>query len=74
MKHANPSKVTVTAERRDGELVVSVSDGGVGGASEQGGSGLRGLADRLAAHGGTLEIDSKPGVGTKLRAELPCAS
>ena len=74
VKHANPSKVVISAERRAGELVVSVSDDGVGGAREQGGSGLRGLADRVAAHRGTLEIESKPKVGTTLRAELPCGS
>ena len=74
VKHANPSKVKITAERRGRELLVSVSDDGVGGASERGGSGLRGLADRVAAHGGRLEIESEPGEGTTLRAQLPCGS
>jgi signal transduction histidine kinase len=51
---------------------MSVADDGVGGAAEAGGSGLRGLADRIAAQGGTLDIRSKPGTGTTLTAELPC--
>lgn len=74
VKHADPSRVTITAERCGGELVVSVSDDGVGGANPRGGSGLRGLADRVAAYRGTLQIESEPGEGTTLRAELPCAS
>jgi len=64
----------LSARREDGEFVVSVTDDGVGGASEAGGSGLRGLADRVAAHGGTLQIESRPGGGTVLRAEMPCGS
>ena len=59
-------------DAHNGHLVVSVSDDGVGGASEAVGSGLRGLADRAAAHGGTLQIESRPGEGTTLRAQLPC--
>jgi signal transduction histidine kinase len=58
--------------RRDGEaLVVEVSDDGVGGVDPSAGSGIRGLEDRVAAVGGTLEIDSPPGHGTRLRATLP---
>ncbi len=62
------------AERVDGKLLVSVSDDGVGGATTAGGSGLRGLADRVQAHGGTLQVNSDRGHGTTLVAELPCAS
>jgi signal transduction histidine kinase len=59
-------------ERADGHLVVDVSDDGIGGAAPNGGSGLRGLSDRVAALSGTLEVTSPPGGGTRLRADLPC--
>jgi signal transduction histidine kinase len=49
-----------------------VSDDGVGGASATNGSGLRGLADRVAALSGTLKVSSPPGRGTRLLARLPC--
>ncbi len=74
VKHAQASRVRLCAERVNGNLVVSVSDDGVGGAAAAGGSGLRGLSDRVAAHGGTLAVDSPAGQGTTLVAELPCAS
>jgi len=54
--------------------VVSVADDGVGGATVDRGSGLIGLSDRVAARGGSLRVDSVPGRGTRLTAELPCAS
>lgn len=60
--------------RADGCIVVAVADDGVGGAIASPGSGLSGLADRVAALGGRLEIDSPAGGGTRLRAEIPCAS
>jgi signal transduction histidine kinase len=72
-KHAHASTVTISARRLDGELVVEVGDDGVGGADPDG-SGLRGLADRVAAVDGRLRIDSPPGHGTHLTAELPCGS
>ena len=71
-KHAQASRVSLSAQRRNGSLVVRVSDDGIGGASLGGGSGLSGLADRVGAHGGTLRIDSERGSGTTLTAELPC--
>ena len=74
VKHARASKVRLEARRDDGALVLSVSDDGVGGASEGRGSGLRGLSDRVAAHGGTLRIESPAGAGTTLVVQLPCAS
>ena len=73
-KHASASKVSLSAQRRNGSLVVCVADDGVGGASPVGGSGLSGLADRVGAQGGTLTIESERGSGTRLVAELPCAS
>jgi signal transduction histidine kinase len=72
IKHARASKVRLEAQRGDGTLVVQVSDDGVGGARGSQGSGLPGLEDRVAAHAGTLELDSEPGRGTTLRAVLPC--
>jgi signal transduction histidine kinase len=74
VKHANSTRVILRAELDDGKLVVSVSDDGAGGAAPVGGSGLRGLADRVAAYGGTLRIESDRGAGTALTAELPCGS
>jgi signal transduction histidine kinase len=73
-KHARASSVSLSAQRRNGSLVVCVADDGVGGASAAGGSGLSGLADRVGAHGGTLRIESERGAGTMLTAELPCES
>jgi signal transduction histidine kinase len=73
-KHAQASTVSLSAQRRNGSLVVCVADDGVGGASPGGGSGLSGLADRVGAHGGTLRIESERGSGTRLIAELPCES
>jgi signal transduction histidine kinase len=70
-KHSAAGSVTVDARSRDGALVVRVVDDGVGGA-DAGGSGLRGLADRVAAAGGRLRVDSPAGGGTRLTAELPC--
>ncbi|HET8821719.1 MAG TPA: histidine kinase [Thermoleophilaceae bacterium] len=72
VKHAGASTVWVAATRRGGLLVVSVRDDGAGGADSSGGSGLRGLRDRVEAHGGALRIDSHAGAGTTLIAELPC--
>ncbi len=74
VKHAQASRVRLCAERVEGKLMVSVGDDGVGGATTASGSGLRGLSDRVQAHGGTLQVDSHRGHGTTLVAELPCAS
>jgi signal transduction histidine kinase len=72
VKHAHASRVVLSAAAEGGTLRVCVADDGVGGAGKNGGSGLRGLADRLVAQGGTLSIESTPGEGTTLTAELPC--
>src|SRR5205807_9236875 len=74
VKHSNASEVRISAKRRDGNLVIEVEDDGIGGAHENGGSGLRGLVDRVEAHGGTLRVDSEPGKGTRVIGELPCVS
>ncbi|MCK9898428.1 histidine kinase [Frankia sp. AgB32] len=72
-RHAAGSQTAVAAVRAEGHLVVEVADDGPGGASASAGTGLRGLADRVAAAGGRLTVTSPPGGGTQLRAELPCA-
>lgn len=73
VKHAHATQVALCADERNGTLVLRVTDDGIGGAMPGGGSGLRGMADRLAAVGGTLTIASN-GDGTTLIASIPCAS
>jgi signal transduction histidine kinase len=73
-KHARATEVSVRAARRNGCLTVRIRDDGIGGASLAGGSGLLGLSDRVAALGGTVTIESAPGKGTTVTAELPCGS
>ncbi|MGZ4609810.1 MAG: sensor histidine kinase [Actinomycetes bacterium] len=74
VKHARATHVDLGVARRNGSLLVTVGDDGIGGATVDAGSGLRGLADRVAAVGGALRIESPPGSGTLLVAELPCES
>jgi PAS domain S-box-containing protein len=74
VRYADAEEARVTVRRSDGLLSVEVSDDGRGGADPSGGSGLRGIADRLAALDGRLAVDSPPGGGTTIRAEIPCAS
>jgi len=71
-KYAHADVATVAVEQANGRLIVEVTDDGVGGADPTVGSGLGGLADRVAALGGVLQLDSPPGQGTRVRAELPC--
>jgi PAS domain S-box-containing protein len=70
-KHANPSEVRVHIGRRNGVAFVQILDDGIGGASLERGSGLRGLCDRLATLGGRVAVASPPGAGTALVAEVP---
>jgi signal transduction histidine kinase len=72
-KYAAASRATVSVERDNGRVVVAVADDGVGGADPDLGSGLRGLADRVAVLEGRLEVESKPGRGTTVKASIPCA-
>jgi PAS domain S-box-containing protein len=71
VKHAEAGSATVSIAAANGDLEVEVGDDGVGGARAAGGSGLRGLGDRVAALDGTLEVESRPGAGTRLRATIP---
>jgi signal transduction histidine kinase len=64
----------VRAERVGDQLRIEVSDDGIGGADLSRGTGLRGLADRVAALNGSLCVESPAGGGTRLVAEIPCAS
>jgi signal transduction histidine kinase len=72
-KYAHATNVSVDVRRAGGRLVVEVSDDGCGGADTGGGSGLRGLADRVEALDGRLRVVSPEGGGTRVRAEIPCA-
>jgi signal transduction histidine kinase len=74
VKHANATRIVLSAGRENGKLVVSVKDDGTGGAAPTPGSGLSGLSDRVAAYGGTLRVESNHGAGTTLTAELSCGS
>jgi signal transduction histidine kinase len=70
-KYSRATHAAVTLARGPGHVTVEVSDDGVGGADFDRGSGLRGLEDRIAALDGTLELESPPGRGTRLRAQIP---
>jgi PAS domain S-box-containing protein len=71
VKHARASQARVQTAVAEGHLVAVVSDNGVGGATRSGGSGLTGLADRVAALDGTLDLVSDAGRGTTLRCRIP---
>jgi signal transduction histidine kinase len=70
-KHSEASRVTVRVHSDGSWTTVEIADDGIGGADPQTGSGLRGLADRVAALGGELQLESEPGCGTSMRARLP---
>jgi signal transduction histidine kinase len=70
-KYAHASAAEVSVRRENGHVVIDVSDDGIGGAAAGSGSGLSGIADRVAALDGRVRLDSPPGAGTRLRAELP---
>jgi signal transduction histidine kinase len=72
-KYAQASSATVAVSRSNGNVLVEVTDDGIGGADTERGSGLRGLADRVEALDGRLRIWSPRGRGTRVRAEIPCA-
>jgi signal transduction histidine kinase len=74
LKYAHASAVRIGARRTNGTLVVEIEDDGVGGARIEEGGGLRGLADRVEALGGSLTVESAAGSGTRIVGEMPCAS
>ena len=71
-KYSQATEAAVAVRRTDGRVTVDVTDDGVGGADVTRGSGLRGLADRVASLDGTLSLESPAGGGTHLHAEFPC--
>ena len=71
-KYARASRATVNIRRSNGCATVTVCDDGVGGADPTRGSGLRGLAARVEALNGRLDVDSPPEQGTRIEAEIPC--
>jgi signal transduction histidine kinase len=73
-KHSRASIVEMSLAQRDGRVVLSIRDDGVGGADPAGGSGLMGLADRVEALDGTMRLSSEPGDGTTVTVELPLAA
>jgi signal transduction histidine kinase len=73
-KYANATAVTMRVWRAGDVASIEIADDGVGGANDAGGSGLRGLADRVEALEGRLRVSSPVGAGTVVTAELPCAS
>ncbi len=73
-RYAHATQTAIRVSRRAGDAVIEIDDDGVGGADESAGTGLQGLADRVAALGGSLRILSPPGGGTVVTAQLPCGS
>jgi PAS domain S-box-containing protein len=71
VKHARASSAAVRVSSPDGHVVVEVADDGVGGADPTAGSGLRGLADRVAVLEGRLRVESPEAGGTRIVAEIP---
>jgi signal transduction histidine kinase len=71
-KHASAASATVQVARVNGQVLVEVTDDGVGGADSERGAGIRGLADRVEALGGRLRVWTAHGRGTRVRAEMPC--
>jgi signal transduction histidine kinase len=72
VKHSRAKTVTVRIGEANGHLEVEIADDGAGGADARRGTGLVGLYDRTAAVGGRLHVESPPGGGTTVKAELPC--
>jgi signal transduction histidine kinase len=73
VRYAQASFATVDIRRTPGRLIVEVADDGIGGADPGNGSGLRGLADRVGALDGRLEVESEAAHGTTVRALIPCS-
>jgi len=73
VKHAAPDSVGISAEHEGNHLRLVIEDDGIGGADPTG-SGLRGITDRAEAVGGRVTVRERPGRGTIVTAELPCAS
>lgn len=73
-RYAEATKATVRLARQNGYALVEVADDGIGGVNPEAGSGLRGLTDRIDALDGSLDVESEPGMGTRIRVRIPLAS
>jgi signal transduction histidine kinase len=71
VKHARASRVTIDVREERSRVVVAVADDGAGGANASRGTGLRGLADRVEALGGTFRVESRDGAGSRVVADVP---
>jgi signal transduction histidine kinase len=71
MKHAQASRIDISLTTRNGSLLLSIRDDGVGGANPARGSGLVGLTDRVEALGGSIHLHSTADAGTQITADLP---
>jgi signal transduction histidine kinase len=76
IKHAHASRISVRLADRDGTLRFTVSDDGTGfdPSTARRGAGMQNMADRIAAGGGSLEVESRPGGGTTIRGSMPAAA
>jgi signal transduction histidine kinase len=74
VKHAAATHASIRAHPAAGRLLLAIEDDGTGGAQPSDGSGLQGMRDRVEALGGRLRVESPTGRGTRIVAELPCAS
>jgi signal transduction histidine kinase len=72
-KHAHAANVAVRVAQEHRTIIIEVVDDGCGGANSNKGTGLLGIADRVATVGGALTIHSPKGAGTRFRVKLPCA-
>ncbi len=73
-RYSRATRASVDVRSDRGLARIEIRDDGIGGADPSGGSGLRGLSDRVSALGGKLRVSSPPGGGTTLLAEIPCTS
>jgi signal transduction histidine kinase len=73
-KHSGARAARIAASVSQGSIIISVTDNGRGGANPDDGTGLRGVADRLQAVGGSLRVSSPNGHGTQVEIKLPCVS
>jgi signal transduction histidine kinase len=73
IKHAGARRISVRGRRSGDVLEITVTDDGKGGAWAAAGTGLGGVIDRVRGVGGEAELDSRPGQGTTIRAQIPCA-
>ena len=70
-KHAHATSIRLRASARNNALYLEIADDGIGGASEPASAGLTGLRDRVEALGGTFDLDSPGGHGTKIAVAMP---